>query len=486
MVSRAWLFGLILGVPLIGVAVSEGIQAYFNSQLRSALQEQFVDADRDAISGATVDRLCEDRSTELRDVCSTNDNLNLMSSAAVGAGMIGILLLLGIRLAGWAARANRRLLLWVFRPGLYFTALTLIGLVLVHAGVAMAAIYYGESALIGRIHVFVIGAIGLGAAFGVLAIARNAFALVRKAEVIVVGKTVSQSEAPELWMRVEGLANRLGALHPENIVLGLDPNFFVTEATVVCLSGNYSGRTLYCSLPLMRILSSSELDTVIGHELGHYKGLDTKFSQEFFPIYRGTSNSIAALQQTGGESSGVIALLPAIAVLSYFLESFSLAESRISRERELAADMEGASAKDSRIMATALVKVHAFSGFWEGLRHAAVEGLREGKAFVNASKTYAEAIAGHATPDAVEGLAETRLSHPTDSHPPLGVRLKALTCSIADVVDDALNINPDQPAIHLIPAAEATEEEISGAYQVILARQLGIDLDSQADTTTTA
>lgn len=482
MVKRMWLFGLILAVPLIGFAVAEGIQTYFNSQLRSALRQRFADTDPSAISAATLDRLCGQRTAELRDICSTNDNLNVMSAAAIGAGAVGLLLLLGIRVAGSLARINRRLLLFVFKPGLYVTAIVLIGLVLAHAGIAMAALYYGESALIGRIHVFVIGAIGLGALGGVLAIARNAFSLIRKAETIVIGKAVARSEAPQLWSRVEGLADRLGSLHPEQIVLGLDPNFFVTEADVVCLSGNLSGRTLYCSLPLVRILSPSELDGVIGHELGHYKGLDTKFSQRFFPIYRGTVDSIAALQQTGGEGSGIVALLPAIAVFSYFLESFSVAESRISRDRELAADKEAAAVSDARAIASALVKVHAFSGFWSGLQNAAAEALQKGKAFVNASKTYAEVVAEHAKPNALEGLAETHLNHPTDSHPPLSVRLESLGSSIEEVTRDALDVNHASAALGLVPEAEKMEEEISSAYQAVLARQLGIDLSRVTET----
>jgi Zn-dependent protease with chaperone function len=125
---------------------------------------------------------------------------------------------------------------------------------------------------------------------------------------------------------VNEVAQRLDALPPEHIIVGLDPNFFVTEAEVQYPGGTCNGRTLYCSLPLSRILRTEEFIGIIGHELGHFKGEDTKFSQQFFPIYRGTVNSIAALQHSGGQGSGVIALLPAIALFSYFLECFSVAE----------------------------------------------------------------------------------------------------------------------------------------------------------------
>ncbi|TYP00354.1 Zn-dependent protease with chaperone function [Geothermobacter ehrlichii] len=480
MISRMWLFGLLLAVPLIGFLVAEGIQEHFNAELRSAFLKQLPGADPVIVANLTLDRLCEDNPSEFRDICSTNDNLNLMSGAAVSAGLVGLLLLLVIRVAGSLARGNRRLLLWLFKPGLYLTGLVLVGLVVVHAGVAMGAIYYGESTLIGRIHVGIIGAIALGALVGVIAIARNAFSLVRKAQTVVIGKALSQNEAPSLWRCVEGIADRLNALHPDNIVLGLDPNFFVTEAEVACLSGSYTGRTLYCSLPLMRILNLKEFEAIVGHELGHYKGLDTKFSQRFFPIYRGTTNAIVELQETGGDGTKAIALLPAIAVFSYFLESFSVAESRISRDRELAADKEGATASDGRSLASALVKVHAFSGFWEGLQYAAVEALKQGKAFINASKAYAEVIAGHAKADALKGLADTHLSHPTDSHPSLASRLGSLGISMDDVETDALNVSPTLAAIELVMQSERLEEEISDAYQVFLARQLGINLDSTA------
>jgi len=128
MVSRAWLLGVIFAVPLIGFAVAQGIQVHFNSELRSVLRQQFPDADAASTSVMTIDRICENPDAELRDLCGTNRNLNLMSTAALGAGAAGAVLLLLIRLAGTATRGSRNLLLYVFKPGLYLTALTLIGL----------------------------------------------------------------------------------------------------------------------------------------------------------------------------------------------------------------------------------------------------------------------------------------------------------------------------------------------------------------------
>jgi Zn-dependent protease with chaperone function len=468
MMRRLWLIGLILGVPCIGFAVAAGIQAHFAAQLRSTVQEQYTDVAPKALAQLSLDRICQTPTPELSSVCSTNQHLNLMRTAALWAGGVGLALLLGIHLAGWAARTNRQLLLCLFKPGLYLTAVVLLGLILVHAAVAMATIYYGESALIEAVHIQLVGVIGLGALLGIAMIARNVFTLVRKAQTFVIGMPVTRQQAPMLWQRVDEIAQQLGALLPEHLVVGLDPNFFVTEADVLCLNGMLSGRTLYCSLPLCRILNQEEFSAIIGHELGHYKGLDTQFSQKFFPIYRGTASSVASLYAT--EGAGVIALLPTIAVLSYFLESFSVAESRISRLRELAADQQGVAVTNTETLAAALVKVHAFVSVWEGMQQTAVAALREGKGFVNVSKAYAEVVSTQATAEAFKDITATHLYHPTDSHPPLMVRLEALRMRLQDVSAAALDVRPTQAAIDFFPEAEAVEEGMSEAYHILLAR----------------
>jgi Zn-dependent protease with chaperone function len=223
---------------------------------------------------------------------------------------------------------------------------------------------------------------------------------------------------------------------------------------------------------LSRILRTEEFIGIIGHELGHFKGEDTKFSQQFFPIYRGTVNSIAALQHSGGQGSGVIALLPAIALFSYFLECFSVAESKISRDRELIADRAGVEVSSVHAMATALVKVHAFAGIWEQVQNGAASLLSQGKGWLNASKTFAGAVVRAARPEALENVATTEMPHPTDSHPPLSVRLQALGLPLASLVQDALVVEPADAAINLVDEPEKIEQEVNDTYHSILRKYL--------------
>lgn len=476
MSTRVWLFALLLAVPAVSFGVSEAVQAHQNSELRMALRSQYPDADATKLAAVTVDQLCAGAAStpSLSDICDTNASLNLMRQAAVWAAGVGLALLIAIWLAGNLAKANRSLLVYVFRPGLYITVLVLVALIVTHAGLAMATIYFGESALTNRIHGGLILAIGLGAVLGVLAMVRSSFSLVTKAQVVVVGRSVSRDEAPDLWSQIDRAAARLQALGPQHIVLGLDANFFVTEADVTCLSGKLTGRTLYCSMPLCRILTEDEFHSIVGHELGHFKGADTKFSERFYPIYRGTALSLQSLTEIGSDGAKALPLLPAIATLTYFYESFAVAESRLSREREFAADAAGASLTSASTLAGALVKVHAFSGIWTGFDEAAGAALREGNVYTNASTLFAGAVARNATPSSLEGLADSHLPHPTDSHPPLQARLQGLHHDMPALTASALNVTPSPSALETTPGLEALEEEVTHAYQVLLARRLGI------------
>ncbi|WP_448592708.1 M48 family metallopeptidase [Thermoflexus hugenholtzii] len=469
MVARIRLLAMLLAVPLVGFGAAEGIRARLNSGLRFAIQREYPGLTGPELARITVDLLCQEFSSQLPELCEMNSSLKLLSRVSIGVGAAGLFLLLLIYVAGRVARSNRTLLVFLFMPGLYLTALALIGLIIFHAAIAIVASFYGSIVFPELPYPRIILAISVGALIGVIAMIRGLFSTIRKARTFVIGKALKREHAPDLWILVEEAAQRLGSLKPDHIVVGLDPNFFVTEADVVSLSGSLKGRTLYCSLPLCRILSVEELTSIIGHELGHFKGQDTRFSKYFYPIYAGTVSALANLHATRQGFSS-IPMLPAIAVLSYFLESFSMAERRLSRERELEADRVGASLTSPRALASALVKLHAFIGLWEGWEGIIAALMRQGITLENISQGYADLVLQNARPEALQGIANGRLAHPTDSHPPLAVRLQSLQIGLDDVATDALAVRPPQAAITLISNAEKLEEEISQVYYLLLTR----------------
>lgn len=205
-----------------------------------------------------------------------------------------------------------------------------------------------------------------------------------RATTTVLGVRLEPAEQPRVWGFVRELAAKAGAKAPDHLIVGFTPNFFATEAKVVCASGTFEGETMYLSLPLCRILSPSELSAVILHELAHFKGDDAKFSIHFYPIYRGIAGSIGGVSNASQQIIKIgqyipfaafklivalagLSLLPSVYLLSFFLDSFSRAENSISREREIAADALAAHHEGSHAIATVLVKIAAYAHVWPEL-----------------------------------------------------------------------------------------------------------------------
>ena len=350
--------------------------------------------------------------------------------------------------------------------------LTLSALTILYAVLGMAAIYYGESALIGRVHFGIMFGLAIFAVVGVVALVKAQLSCVKKAETFELAQRIELERNKALGAFVMELAGKMAAQMPNTVIAGLAPNFYVTEADVVCLNGRLSGRTMYVSLPLCRMLNLEELKAVLAHELAHYKGLDTRFSQRFYPIYRGASqglmNLASGLSEKGG--AGQVVLLPALTALGYFLNSFSEAEREISRERELTADAEAARVGGSHYLASALVKLHAFSGVWPAIRQGMKEALENGKAYTNASALFETIVNDIDKEEALSGVSEEGPPHPTDTHPPLTERLRNLNLRIDDVIDDARKTKPEHAAIELFADGEELEGELTNAEQAIMIR----------------
>ncbi len=463
---------LVLVIPLFSFVTAKGVKVSLNNELRSASQKKFLDVGiQPGIGNVSLDRFCQDWPRSFPEICSKNKNLTLLSATSVGAACFGLFFLLAIGVAGFLARGNQRILFWVFKIGLYLTTILTIGLVIVHAGLIITAFYFINRGLI------LIGVvIGLGALYGVVRIARNVFLLIRTVSITLVGKVLSSNESPRLWNNIKKIADQLNALPPENVIVGINPSFFVTESDVILDNEECSGRTLYCSLPLMRVLNTKEFDGVIGHELGHFKGFDSEYTQRFYPVYQGaidTYDALSANLRKEGEELPYFALLPALGLFRFFLDSLSVAERQVSRKREIIADKVGVLASDKYSFGSALVKFHVYSNLWTKFIEDAEEDLRksESKVFHNLSKTFSELIAENSKPDILEGIADSTISHPADTHPPLGIRLDSLEISVTDIESDALNIRPASPAIDLIDQTEKLEEELTCAMQTFLTRQ---------------
>ena len=243
----------------------------------------------------------------------------------------------------------------------------------------------------------------------------------------ILGRPVSREEAPGLWRLLDDLAARLGALLPDNVVVGLTGGFFVSSGPKVLEpgGGTLAGRTLYLPLPFLPLLREDEVAAIIGHELAHFSGGDTEYSLRFLPIYAGVGRSLDAVALAGMGADGSHSPLtrPALQLGVFVMDQFHHAVRHWSRLREFAADAAGARVTSADAAARALLRTSAAEPRID-------ETL--GPAFRDPGTAPPDLVAAtlhHAgergLDDPVRHLEEAQ-PHPTDTHPPTRQRLSAL------------------------------------------------------------
>lgn len=452
---RVVLFGV--AIPALGYLISVLVL----SDLNSNLAKQNLPPIHEVCEADTARSI-----NEVRELCADISPVSILRNASIIAGIAGgsipVLFWLAALIAGQHRHRIAIIFPLVVRSSLIFLSLS----VLTQGAILTYGAYLAESYFIGRVHFILIGAIWIGALAGAAGLMSASKSLSRRLEIQVIGKRLNRESAPQLHQFVNRIAEKLGASPPEHIVVGLDANYFVTNADVLLLGTErpLRGQTLFLSAPLSRLLSIKEFAAVIGHELGHFRGRDTEYSLKFAPVYAGLGSAINSLAATEEAWALTLAKVPAVWTLSYMMEVFSLNERAISREREFHADRAGAEAASAEALATALVKVSLYSGLWHQARSTNIERLKRGKITRNLSAVFADLARYDVEHDSLENIKAEILSkqiaHPTDTHPPTHERLAALGMSPASVTKDLLLI-PATPAIKLVERFADIEEKLT-------------------------
>ncbi len=461
-----------LPIPVIGWLTSWGIQSRIESNYETAIvdsvqREKGIDIRQhpELMSELALVNRCSDfneTSSYVKRLCSNKSDIATLETVSILTLILSALLIVGILVCGVVGRINRLVLLGAFRIGLWLTQLSVAGLVLGNAALAILTIYWAESWFVGRIHFGLIGVLGFATGITAIRIAIGSFRFAKKAEARVFGKRLGRVDHTQIWSFVETLAKEAGTKPPDHIVVGLEPMFFVTEASVVCLDGTLKGRTLFLSLPFCRILNRKELAAIVGHEMAHFVGFDTSYSRWFFPIYRGATETVHMIAANMGGGLQSVAFLPPLYMMSFFLSSFARIENDISRGRELAADKLGAMIAGVENMATSLIKVHAYAQVWDYTQGQMKKALEEGKVFNNVSEFFAQIAT--AVPDEFykSDLGKCHTQHPTDTHPLLSARLKNLGFDLNSATDQSLKkIEDANRSILLIEKFETVEQDLS-------------------------
>jgi Zn-dependent protease with chaperone function len=220
-------------------------------------------------------------------------------------------------------------------------------------------------------------------------------------------------------------------------------------------SPKLSGRKLYLCLPFLRVLSREDLMAIVAHELGHFKGHDTLYSSWFVPQFRSIGITIQRLSaHAHTRPLRTLLLIPTVGILRELERALAFSISRINRLREFEADKIAATATSPQAIAKALARItvlcalaneataEASKAFYRGVIWRHLHEWQTRRALLvdcRLGSTSGKRMLATA-------LGNSRLPHPTDTHPPLTERFAALgqnaddlACSIDyDTADDAL------------------------------------------------
>src|SRR5258706_1388932 len=98
------------------------------------------------------------------------------------------------------------------------------------------------------------------------------------------GRMLSKEAAPLLWQRVLQMAEKLSIAPPDNIFVGIDDNFFVTEHVVKVDDKEYGGRNLFSRLFLLETASRSGGAAGLGDAHAPFCGDGTRYFPRISPL----------------------------------------------------------------------------------------------------------------------------------------------------------------------------------------------------------
>ena len=274
------------------------------------------------------------------------------------------------------------------------------------------------------------------------------------------GELLREADCPALWQRVRELAARLKTAPPDQIVAGIDTNFFVTESPMTVQGQRLTGRTLFVSLPLLRVLDRSEADAVLAHELAHFRGGDTASSAALGPLLVQYDHYCA--QMHAGRVT-----LPVYWMMRMFRVIFEFALQRDSREREFKADRIAAKLLSPRDIVHSLLKVAAYARYRGQVEQNLFEHDRQHAEALGIASRVAAGLRPYAnSPMFTEAMEGAGVPHPFDSHPTLPERMRNVGYRVEPQHYASVVLQGAAESwVQDIPPAAQIEARLWGAYE---------------------
>jgi Zn-dependent protease with chaperone function len=302
-------------------------------------------------------------------------------------------------------------------------------------GILVVALSYWVTAL--WFHMYSVKLIAIAGLLGVIGVIAVVAAIFKRVDVTmdVDGVLLPPEGAGRFHEELKAICRKVDTAPPDQVIVGIDDNFFVTEAPVRVGGTLLGGRTLFASLSLLKQLHVAEADGILAHELAHFRGEDTLFSRKIAPLLIGYQRYLEALHQ-GGVGRLVYYCMYCFRAL------FELSLGKRRREREFRADRIAAEVTSPRDVAGALLRTTAYSKFRQDVQ----EKLFEHERILETANIADQIAAGFhefAGRFATEhDIGELKSSHPFDSHPPLADRMDAVGVALSPATATSLLESP--------------------------------------------
>ncbi|MDZ7865528.1 M48 family metallopeptidase [Acidovorax sp.] len=411
-------------------------------------------------------RVCTNPAAEVQEyraaVCEQYGELwqfNLVRKASLWTLLAGGVLLAAVLGLGALAFVDRKMQYTSFVTGWHLTTWASAAALVVQGALAVWLSFWLTAFFFQKYSPKLIIFVGIAVAIGVLMAIKSIFTRVQLNN-RVDGEPVTEADAPVLWKRIRHMAERLKTEPPRHIVAGIDANFFVTEAPLAVGGKALTGRTLFVSIPLLRLLDQQEADAVLGHELAHLRGGDTRRSAMLGPKIAQYDHYRHAMR-TGGLSAVVSPLLDLYRMV------FEIALARESREREFKADRIAAKLISPNAIAQSLVKIAAYAQYRSRIEHELFGQNRRHDAALGIASYVAQGLPPYAaSPDFLSEMKSANVPHPFDSHPAMTERMRAVGVNLPESAYGAIVVRPPAATwVQHILTADAIEQRMWGEYE---------------------
>ncbi len=260
------------------------------------------------------------------------------------------------------------------------------------------------------------------------------------------GVLIDHESQPRLLSLIAEEAKAMQEKEPDEVYATMEVNAAVTEV-------RRTRRVMIVGIPLLHLLSERGFRGVIAHELGHYRGGDTRLGPWIYRTREAIGRTIEQLSDEDGDEGWgqMLVRQPFI----WYARGFLRITNAISRREEFAADACAVERAGRDAHVEALRRVHAFAPAFDAYwRQDVVPALSSGTR-PPLAEGFSRFAGTESVQETAERLVEQELAEgrtgPYDSHPALAERIAA--------VEDLPVGEPDEspPAISLIDDPQALE-----------------------------